>query len=146
MSTPNDPQTRAPKPHTLADLPASSHVSPAFLQWAAEQESVRPGEDGTLPAMDRGGFGIQSLVWGGPLQTGEASVLENQDQRGRRDLAKVMAMKEMGHGEASVVGGSSRTTGAEEVKERPRERKRDLFRKLFGDDAQKRRFAREMGA
>ena len=146
MSTPNDSQNRNPKPRTLADLPASAHVSPAFRAWAAEQESVRPGEDGTLPAMDRGGFGIQSLVWGGPLQTGEASVLEKQDQRERRALSKVMAMKDMGHGEASVVGGSSRVTGTEEVKERSRERKRDLFRKLFSDDAQKRRLAREMGA
>ena len=79
------------------------------------------------------------------MQTGEASVLEKQDQRERRDLSKVMAMKEMGHGEARVVGGSSSTAGTKEVKERPRERKRDLFRKLFSDDAQKRRLAREMG-
>lgn len=55
-----------------------------------------------------------------------------------------MAVKEIGHGEARVVGGSSSTAGTEEAKERLRERKRDLFRKLFSDDAQNRRLAREM--
>lgn len=43
--------------------------------------------------------------------------------------------------------GSARqgTTGSEEVKERPKERKRDVLRRLFGDEAQKRRMEREIG-
>jgi hypothetical protein len=38
-----------------------------------------PDTDGTLPAMDRGGYGLWSLVWGGPLETGPgpATVPEN---------------------------------------------------------------------
>jgi len=38
-----------------------------------------PDTDRTLPAMDRGGYGLWSLVWGGPLETGPgpATVPEN---------------------------------------------------------------------
>jgi hypothetical protein len=84
------------------------------------------------------------------MQTGEASVLEKQDQRERRDLSRVMAghgKEEVKHGEAKLVGGNETSTSAEEeeVKQQPRERKRDVFRRLFGDEAQKRRLEREMG-
>lgn len=75
------------------------------------------------------------------MQTGEASVREKQDQRERRDLSNVM--KARGHGEAMVVG--SNEDGALDVKqEQPRERKRDVFKKLFSDDAQKKRLSRMM--
>jgi len=94
---------------------------------------VQPGQDGTLPAMDRGGFGIQSMVWGGPMQTGEASVREKQDQRERRDLSK--AMKASGHGEASVVT-DKEDNKVDVWRDQPRARKRDMFKRLFKDDAQ----------
>lgn len=90
------------------------------------------------------------------MQSGEASVLEKRDQRERRKLAKAMAGHghghgEVKHGEAKLVGGNEdenedlKGAKEEEIKEQPRERKRDVLRRLFGDEAQKRRLEREMG-
>ena len=120
-----------PKSQSLNNHPAASSVDPAFLDWAKQKEMVRPGEDGSLPAMDRGGYGIQSLVWGGPMQTGsnEASVPAKRD------------MDDRAHGQAEVVGGSG-TEGHGEV----RERKRDKLKRIFGDGAYQRRIAREFGS
>jgi hypothetical protein len=133
-----DSQKRKPEPRTLDNHPASSNVDPAFLEWARNKEMVRPGEDGTLPAMDQGGFGILSMAWGGPMQTGEASVQEKRDMKERRHLDRAM-----GHGEARVVGGND--YGSVDVKQdAPRERKRDKFRKLFSDDVHKKRLERTM--
>jgi hypothetical protein len=134
------------KPHQQSTLPAassSSSVDPALLQWAQQKQLVQPGQDGTLPAMDRGGFGIQSMVWGGPMQTSEASVREKQEQRERRGLAN--AMKGTGDGEATMVGGSGVEDDGVNVKqERPRGRKRDALKRLFRDDAQQKRLSRMM--
>jgi hypothetical protein len=51
--------------------------------WAESKKYVTPGTDGTLPAMDRVGYGLWSLVWGGPLKTepGPATIPESPAKR-----------------------------------------------------------------
>jgi hypothetical protein len=55
----------------------------ALKEWAESKKYVAPGTAGTLPAMDRGGYGLLSLVWGGPLETGPApaTIPESPAQR-----------------------------------------------------------------
>lgn len=57
-----------------------SDHSPAFANAGAKSEALkkaaesrqylRPGAKGIVPAMERGGYGLQNLAWGGPMETG----------------------------------------------------------------------------
>ena len=66
-SEPPPPYTRPN--HNLA-FASSEEKLGALKEWAESKKYVTPGTDGPLPAMDRGGYGLWSLVWGGPLETG----------------------------------------------------------------------------
>ena len=79
--------SQPPPPYTQPNhnpaFASSQEELAALQQWAEAKKYVQPGTDGTLPAMDRGGYGLQSLVWGGPLETGRgpASIPESPAQR-----------------------------------------------------------------
>jgi hypothetical protein len=79
--------SQPPPPYTKPDhnlaFASSEDELEALKQWAESKKYVTPGRDGTLPAMDRGGYGLLSLVWGGPLETdpGLATIPESPAQR-----------------------------------------------------------------
>jgi hypothetical protein len=68
--------TQPPPPYNKPDynlaFTSSQEERRALEEWAESKKYVTPGKDGTLPAMDRGGSGLLSLVWGGPMETGPA--------------------------------------------------------------------------
>lgn len=68
--------------HNLAFASSEEELA-ALKEWAESKKYVAPGTAGTLPAMDRGGNGLLSLVWGGPLETGPApaTIPESPAQR-----------------------------------------------------------------
>jgi hypothetical protein len=66
--------SQPPPPYTKPDhnlaFANSQEERRALEEWAESKKYVKPGRDGTLSAMDRGGYGLLSLVWGGPMETG----------------------------------------------------------------------------
>lgn len=68
--------------HNLACANSEEELK-ALKEWAESKKYVTPGRDGTLPAMDRGGYGLLSLVWGGRMETGPgpATIPESPAQR-----------------------------------------------------------------
>jgi hypothetical protein len=79
--------SQPPPPYTKPDhnpaFASSQEELEALKEWAESKKYVTPGRDGTLPAIDRGGYGLLSLVWGGPLETGPgpATIPESPAQR-----------------------------------------------------------------
>jgi hypothetical protein len=82
MTSQPPPPPYAKPDHNLA-FASSEEELKALKEWAESKKYVTPGRDGTLPAMDRGGYGLLSLVWGGPLETGPgpATIAESPTQR-----------------------------------------------------------------
>ena len=79
--------SQPPPPYTKPDynlaFANSQEERRALEEWAESKKYVTPGRDGTLPAMDGGGYGLLSLVWGGPMETGHgpAPIPESPAQR-----------------------------------------------------------------
>ena len=73
--------------HNLAFASSEEELA-ALKEWVESKKYVTLGTDGTLPAMDKGGYGLLSLVWGGPLETGPgpASYTRKCGTRGWRPL------------------------------------------------------------
>jgi hypothetical protein len=58
--------SESPPPYTRPNhdlvFVSSEEKLGALKEWAESKKYVTPGIDGTLPAMDRGGYGLWSLV------------------------------------------------------------------------------------
>lgn len=101
-SQPPPPYTKPTHNPTFA---SSEEELEALKEWAESKKYVQPGRDGTLPAMDRGGYGLLSLAWGGPLETGPGpavipqspaqrlAALEKIDANKRKEEEKKMKRK-----------------------------------------------------
>jgi hypothetical protein len=76
-----------PPPYTKLDhkiaFASSEDELEALKESAESKKYVTLGRDGTLPAMNRGGYGLLSLVWGRPLETdpSPAAIPESPAQR-----------------------------------------------------------------
>jgi hypothetical protein len=79
----SEPLPSYTRPNHNPAFASSEEELAALKEWVESKKYVTPGTDGTLPAMDRGGYGLLSLVWGGPLETGPgpATIPESPAQR-----------------------------------------------------------------
>ena len=111
MTTTN-PSPQTAKSHSDEELQA-------LQKWAHDKEYVQPGTNGTLPAMDAGGYGLAQLVWGGPMQ------------QGGDDLPPLAAAA---HGTSQTMDVKRESeTGMREkgMEGKEKERKRDRLRRLL---------------